>query len=90
MEYLHCHEKGAKYKGQNVKSRDPYIATSYYYCPHCFTDFSIDKTEGDIHSPSDPAIVLRRVLKDIAQLPKDHLKLIRDSVTALKSSKHSV
>ena len=83
MECLHCHKQGVKYKSQYVKSHTPYIATAYYYCPYCHSHFSIDKTEGEIHTPTDPATILRRVLKDISNLPKDHLKLIYDSVSAL-------
>lgn len=83
MECINCFKKGAIYKGQNKKSLRPYIVTAYYYCPYCHSDFSIDKTGGEIHTPDDPAEVLRRVLSDISHLPKDHLKLVYESVSAL-------
>ncbi len=73
----------AKFTGQNKKSDNPYIATAYYTCTACFTKFTIHKTEGDITTPTDPDIVLRRVLQDISILPKQHLKLISDNVSAL-------
>lgn len=75
--------KKAKYQGQNTKSTNPYIATAYYYCPHCHTRFTIDKTEGEVTSPTDPEEVLRRVLKDIACLPREKLKVVSASVAEL-------
>jgi hypothetical protein len=83
MECLNCHRAGAKFQGQNTKSKAPYIATAYYYCPHCHTRFSIDKTEGEIITPTDPDTILRRVLTDIASLPKENLKIVSASVTEL-------
>lgn len=75
--------KTAKYRSQYIKSYDPYIATLYYFCPHCGTRFTIDKSEGDIILPNDPKEILRRVMKDIPILSKDHLKLVYESVRAL-------
>ncbi len=71
------------FSGQNKKSDKPYIAVAYYTCTVCSTKFTIHKTEGDITTPTDPDIVLRRVLQDISILPKQHLKLISDNVSAL-------
>lgn len=75
--------KTAKYKSQYIKSNRPYIATQYYHCPHCDAQFTIDKSEGDIFLPDDPKEVLRRVMKDLPILSKDHLKLVYESVRAL-------
>ena len=82
MKCVKCFKK-AKLRGQNLKSRDPYIATAYYFCPHCHTSFSIDKTQGEVISPNDPDQTLKRVLQDLTTLPKPLLQLVSKNVTAL-------
>ena len=75
--------KAVKQRSQYVKSNSPYIATVYYFCPHCGTVFTVEKSQGDIISPGDPEETLRRVMKDIPSLTKEHLRLVYESVRAL-------
>ena len=83
MRCVKCHKKGAKHHGQNLKSQDPYFATVYYICPHCGTWFSIEKSIGEVKSPDNPEEIFRRVMRDIASLPREKLELISRSVAEL-------
>jgi hypothetical protein len=60
-------------KGRHVKSRHPYIATTYYGWEHCGTSFSIGSSLGEISILNDPEAILRFVVSKNAILPKDKL-----------------
>jgi len=75
--------KTVKQRSQYIKSNTPYIATGYYFCPHCGACFTVEKSEGEIIFPAAPEEILRRVMKEIPYLSKDHLKLVFESVRAL-------
>ncbi len=75
--------KTVKQRSQYTKSNTPYIATVYYFCPHCGACFTVEKSEGEIFFPNAPEGVLLRVMKEIPSLSKEHLRLVYGSVRTL-------